>query len=315
MFSSLVFWSSVSGAVFLVAGLVLIRKEMAAASGLDKVILLGYTFVAAPLAIFGTEHLLSSRAIMQLVPSWIPAPLFWTYFVGIGLFAAAASFVARKQLRWSALLLAIMFFIFVLTMDIPGVIQQPKERLSWTLMLRETAFGGGALALAGWARQENARLSKALIAIGRICVAVALIFYSIEHFIFARNAPGVPLEKMTPNWVPVPQLWAYAVGIVLLVAGAAMLFNQRTQLAATWVGTVMALITLFLYFPIYLQELRTPLALEGLNYVGDTLLFGGIALFVAIAVTPSRRQAGGTLTEFPDLPSPDVRSDVRVAQR
>jgi uncharacterized membrane protein len=310
MFTSLVFWSSVSGLVFLIAGLVLIRKELAAASGLDKVIVLGYAFVAAPLATFGTEHLLSSRAIMQMVPSWIPAPLFWTYFVGIGLFAAAASFVARKQLRWSALLLAIMFFIFVLTMDIPAVIQQPKERLSWTLMLRETAFGGGALALAGWARQENARLSKALIAVGRICVAAALIFYGVEHFVFARNAPGVPLEKMTPNWVPVPQLWAYAVGALLLIAGAAMLFNWRTQMAAAWVGAVMTFITLFLYFPIYLQELGTPLGLEGLNYIGDTLLFGGVVLFVAIAVTPSRRQVGNKLTEFPEVPS-----DVRLAQR
>jgi uncharacterized membrane protein len=315
MFSGLVFWSSVSGAVFLIAGIVLIRKELTAASGIDKVILLGYAFVAAPLATFGTEHLLSPRSIMQLVPSWIPAPLFWTYFVGIGLFAAAASFVARKQLRWSSLLLAIMFFIFVLTMDLPAVIQQPKERLSWTLMLRETAFGGGALALAGWARQENVRLSKALIAIGRICVAVALIFYGVEHFVFARNAPGVPLEKMTPNWVPFPQLWAYAVGALLLIAGAGMLFNRQSRLAGAWVGTVMTLLTVFLYFPIYLQELGTPLSLEGLNYVGDTLLFGGMVLFVAIAVTLSRRQVGDRLTGFPDVPSLDVQSDARLAQR
>jgi len=312
MFSSLVFWSSFSGVVFLLVGLVLIRKELAAASGLNKVIVLGYAFVAAPLATFGTEHLLSSRSIMQLVPSWIPAPLFWTYFVGIGLFAAATSFIARKHLRWSALLLAIMFFIFVLTMDLPAVIEHPKERLNWTLMLREAAFGGGALALAGWVRQDqdNVRISKVLIAIGRICVAVALIFYGIEHFVFARNAPGVPLEKMTPNWVPVPQLWAYAVGAVLLIAGAGILFNRRTRLAAGWVGTVMTLLTLFLYFPIYIKELGTPLGMEGLNYVGDTLLFGGTVLFIGIAVTPSRRPVGDTLTEFPDVPS-----DGRLAER
>src|SRR5271166_1864977 len=187
--SSLVFWSSFIGLVFLLTALVLIRKELMQASGLDKVIVLGYVFEAAPLAAFGTEHFLSARSIMQLVPSWIPAPLFWTYFVGIALFAAAASFTARRYLRWSALLLAIMFFIFVLTMDLPGAIAPPKERLNWTLMLRETAFAGGALALAGWARQDNVRISKALIAIGRTCVAVALIFYSIEHFAFPKNAP------------------------------------------------------------------------------------------------------------------------------
>jgi hypothetical protein len=38
------------------------------------VIVLGYAFVAAPLAAFGTEHLLAPRLLIDLVPSWIPAP-------------------------------------------------------------------------------------------------------------------------------------------------------------------------------------------------------------------------------------------------
>lgn len=288
MSSSLVFWASSLGLAFLLAGLVLIRKEFAAARGLDKVMLLGFPFEAAPLAVFSMEHLLTPRALMGMVPSWIPAPLFWTYFVGFALLAAALSFTARKQLRWSALFLAIMFFIFVATMDIPGVIANSKDRLSWTLMLRESAFAGGALALAGWARQENIRVSKAMIAIGRTCVAIALIVYSIEHFVFPKFAPGVPLPKMTPGWVPLPEVWAYAVGLVLLVAGVAMLFNSRTRTAAASVGLVMAFLTWFLYFPIYLKELGTPAALEGLNYVGDTLLFGGTVLFIGIAASQSR---------------------------
>jgi uncharacterized membrane protein len=288
MTSSLVFWASVSGSAFLLAGLFLLRTELIQAFGLDQVILLGYVFVAAPLAVFGTEHLLAPRSIAALVPTWIPAPMFWTYFVGIALFAAALSFIARKHLRWSALLLGLMFVIFVLTMDLPAVVESPKERLAWTLMLRETAFAGGALALAGWARQENDRISKTLIAIGRICVAVPLLFYSIEHFVFAKFAPGVPLQKMTPNWVPLPQFWAYAVGALLLVAGAAMLFNWQTPTAAASVGIVMTFLTLFLYFPIYVKELGTANGLEGLNYVGDTLFFGGTVLLIGIAASQPR---------------------------
>jgi uncharacterized membrane protein len=309
MFSGLVFWASCLGSAVLLAGLVLIRKEFAAARGLDKVILLGFPFEAAPLAVFSMEHLLTPRALMGMVPSWIPAPLFWTYFVGFALLAAALSFTARKQLRWSALLLAIMFFIFVATMDIPGVIANAKARLPWTLMLRESAFAGGALALAGWARQQNVRqnnvrqdnlqISKTMIAIGRTCVAVALIVYSIEHFVFPKFAPGVPLPKMTPGWVPLPEFWAYAVGVVLLVAGVAMLFNWRTQTAAASVGLVMAFLTLFLYFPIYVKELGTADALEGLNYVGDTLFFGGTVLLIGIAASQSRRQV--RVTEFQDV--------------
>jgi uncharacterized membrane protein len=288
--TGLVFWASFLGTAFLLSGFALIRKQWTAARGLDKVILLGFAFVAAPLAVFGTEHMLIPHDLMGMVPTWIPVPLFWVYFVGSGLFAAALSFTARRYLRWSALCLALMFFIFVATMDLPGTIANAKDRISWTLMLRETAFGGGALALAGWARGENGRISKAMIAIGRTCVAVALIFYSIEHFAFPKSAPGVPLEKMTPNWVPMPAFWAYAVGAVLLVAGIGMLFNRRTATAAAYVGIVMTFLTLFLYFPLYLKALGTAQSLEELNYVGDTLFFGGTVLLIGIAASQDREQ-------------------------
>lgn len=285
MGSSLVLWASLLGAAFLLTGLALLRKELIAARGLNKVTLLGCIFVAAPLAVFGTEHLLTPTALVGMVPSWIPAPLFWVYFVGFGLFAAALSFTTKRYLRWSALLLAIMFFIFVATMDAPGVAANAKDRLSWTLMLREGAFAGGALALAGWARLQSDSTSKIMIAIGRTCVAIALIFYGIEHFAFPKFAPGVPLPKMTPAWVPAPQLWAYAVGAVLVVAGIGILLNRRTAPAAAAVGIVMTYLTLFLYFPLYLKALGTPQSLEELNYVGDTLMFGGTVLLIGFAAT------------------------------
>jgi len=293
MFSSLVLWSSVAGSVFLLVGLILIRKDLTP-FGLHNIVVLGYPFVAAPLAAFSMQHLLAARDLMQMVPSWIPAPLFWTYFVGIGLFAAALSFTVRKQVRWSALLLAIMFFIFVATMDIPGAMANPKNRIAWSLMFRETAFAGGALALAGAARlQESIRISNAMIAIGRTCVAVTLLFYSFEHFAFPKSAPGVPLPKMTPNWVPVPELWAYAVGVILLIAGAAMFFNRRTRTAAAVVGLVMTFLTIALYFPLYVKALGTAQGLEEFNYVADTLFFGGTVFLVGIAAIQTRGKAIG----------------------
>jgi hypothetical protein len=54
-----------------------------------------------------------------------------------------------------------------------------------------------------------------------------------------------------------------------------MLFNWRTRIAAASVGVVMTFLTLFLYFPLFVKALGTAQSLEELNYVGDTLLFGG----------------------------------------
>jgi uncharacterized membrane protein YphA (DoxX/SURF4 family) len=194
-----------------------------------------------------------------------------------------------------------MFFIFVATMDLPAAIAHAKDRMYWSYTLRETAFGGGALALAGAAWQQHSpKASRLMLALGRICVALALIFYGFEHFAFPKFAPGVPLEKVSPAWVPAPHLLAYAVGAVLLIAGIGMFFNWRTRLAAASVGTVMTLLTLFFYFPIFVRAWNTPRALDELNYVGDTLFFGGTVLLVGIAVSLCRQQVP-ELSEFPDI--------------
>ena len=43
-------------------------------------------------------------------------------------------------------------------------------------------------------------------------------------------------------------------------------------------GIVLLLLTIFFYVPILLLEIRSPLAVEGVNYVGDTFLFAATTL-------------------------------------
>jgi hypothetical protein len=208
------------------------------------------------------------------VPRWLPAPLFWTYFAGAALLAAAISLIAWRCVRWSASLLALFFLIIVAIVDLPNLPRNLHDRIFWTLTVRETCFAAGALVLAGslWPR------GRALVSVARSVVACTFLFYAIEHFLFPRFVPGVPLEKLTPPWIPGAALLAYLVGIVLFASGLGLMARCSYRIASASAGTMLLLLTIFFYIPILITEIHTSLAVEGINYVGDTLLFAATAL-------------------------------------
>jgi uncharacterized membrane protein len=285
--SRFAFWPIFAGVVFLGIGIFVERKSLSTSRGWDKLLALRCIFYATPLAVFGAEHLVSAQGIMQVVPTWMPMRLFWTYLVGVALIAAAVSLTFRKNLRLSAGLLAIMFFLFVLLIHVPNVAAHLRERLYWAIALRDLTFAGGALAL--FATQQ--RRSSSLITIARMCIGLPLIVYGIEHFLHPEFAPGVPLSKLTPAWVPFPIALAWLTGAVLLVAGVAILLNKHSRNAATLAGLLMVLLTLLLYLPILLMAAGTAQIVEGVNYVADTLLFGATILLLAEALPQIDRQS------------------------
>jgi uncharacterized membrane protein len=262
-----------AGVAALVAGVVLVRQRMRSVSGAGKLIVLGPVFEAVALGMFSAEHFTAARDLAPAVPHWLPWHVFWVYFFGTALLAAAISLIAWTCVRWSAPLLTAFFFIIVLTLDVPGIPALPHDRFFWILTVRETCFGAGMLVLAAsaWGRDVLARL-------GRELVALVMIFYAIEHFLHPHHVCGVPLEKMTPAWWPAPVLLAYLVGIALLAGGVGLLFARTARIAAAGSGLVLVVLTAVFYVPIFLTETHTPLAVEGLNYAGDTLLFAATVL-------------------------------------
>ena len=267
-----------AGIAALVAGLILVGERFRAASGADRVVVLGPAFEAVALAVFAAEHFLAARDLMPIVPRWLPGSLFWTYFVGAALLAAAISFVAWRHVRWSAALLALLFLIIVATIDLPSLPKDAHERHFWTLTVRELAFASGAMVLAGSLWPRGRSVVAALIRLGRGIVAATFIFYATQHFLFPEHVPGVPLAKLTPAWVPAPTVLSYFVGIVLLISGAGLLIRRTIRVAAAGSGILLLALTAFFYVPILAMEIHSELAVEAVNYVGDTLLFAATAL-------------------------------------
>jgi uncharacterized membrane protein YphA (DoxX/SURF4 family) len=258
---------------------IFLRGEWPRARGLNKLILFGPIFYAAPLAAFGTEHFTLTAVIASLVPKWIPWHMFWAYFVGACFIAAGFSLVTGIQTRLAASLLALTFFLFVLLMDVEFAARHAHDRFGWTFALRELAFCGGPLALAASLSGAQGRWLKT---VARYFVAVPVLFYGVEQFLHADHVPGVPLEPLTPAYVVGHSFWAYFAAVVYVVGGILLLIGKKTRAAATWVGLSVFIVELAVYVPIAVVE-RASLD-NGFNYLGDTLMFCGTVLLLAGAM-------------------------------
>ncbi len=282
-------WSYGVAALVFATGLVVIflRGEWRTEPKLDKLILFGPLFYAVPIAAFGTEHFTLSRGIASIVPAWIPWHVFWVYLVGACLIAAAFSLVTGIWVRISASLLALMFFLFVVLMDVPGCMRSPHNRFEIILALRELSFCAGPLAMAAsLSQQQSPRAARGAATIARYFIVVPVLFYAIEQFLHADHVPGIPLEKLNPAWLFGHSMWTYVTAVIYLIAGIPLLAGKKTRAAAAWIGLIVLFVIVVVYVPIAVAERAS---LEGLNYLFDTLMYCGTVLLLAGAMPRSEK--------------------------
>jgi uncharacterized membrane protein YphA (DoxX/SURF4 family) len=282
---SQVIWSYFAGGVVLAIGVaaIFLRGDWQKARGFDKLILFGPLFYAGPIAAFGTEHFTVTEGIESIMPAWIPWHQFWVYLVGACFIAAALSLVTGIEARLAASLLALTFFLFVALMHAPNWVQDPRNRFALAVALRETSFSGGALALAAsLMRQPRERGAQKLATIARYFVAIPVLFFSFEQFMHGKYVAGVPLNRITPEYVFGHVIWTYLAAVVYAIAGTLLLLGKKTRAAATWLGATVLFVELVVYVPIAVVD-RASLG-NGLNYVADTLMFCGAVLLLARAM-------------------------------
>ena len=288
-FSGPAFWMSAASIALLVIGLVAAKNDIAQARGLGRIVALTNLCFAIPLAVFGAEHFALGNSMIGLVPSYMPWRLFWIYFVGVVLIVAALSIATRIQVRWSGLLFGIMMFLFVAMIHFPGAVKS-GDRIIWTIVIREMSFAGGGLVLAGIAFPRLRGKGNSLITVGRVLIAIAAIFFGVQHFLHPLAVPGVPLAKQMPTWIPARAVIDYLTGAFLIVGGVCFLLVRKTQAAATYLGTWILLLVVGYYGPMLIGALVDPgttTKIEALNYFADTLLFGGTILSLAHTTTAS----------------------------
>jgi uncharacterized membrane protein YphA (DoxX/SURF4 family) len=100
--------------------------------------------LALTCALFGFEHFQYVQFVAGLVPAWIPAHVFWTYFCGGALMAAGIGMLLRIQARLAAGLLGLMIFIWFIVLHIPRALADPRSGggNEWASVFESLAFAG-----------------------------------------------------------------------------------------------------------------------------------------------------------------------------
>ncbi len=287
--SSVAIAMSAAGVAAFLIGIPNATRRIAAARGLDTMLALTSLCVAIPLAVFGALHVFGPQFVKNIVPAYMPWRMFWVYAVGAGLLAASLSIATGIAVRASGLLFGIMMFLFVALIHLPGAIASGHDRIIWTIVFRESSFGGAGWLLAGTAMSGRGQDRGGLIAVGRACVTIALIVFGFEHFLHPLGMPGVPLAKLMPAWVPGRVIVDDVTGAALLAVAGSVLIGRGTRTVGAGVGGWLLGLIVVIYVPVMLGALFNPgvgVQLEGINYFADTLLFTGAVLALASA-TPT----------------------------
>ena len=291
-------WPYFAGGAILIIGIVMARKyKVPQAHGLDRIVFLGPLLLAIPMAIFGGDHFMAAPFVAKIVPSWIPGQLFWTYFVGVALIAAALSLATKIQPRLSAALLGIMIFIFVLTIHIPSCFATPYDKTRLTIVLRDSTLAGAALAFAA-SRSEGCQvegtpawlqslglhsLGSILIVAARFFIAISMAVFGIDQYLNPTFAAGIPQEGPVfvtmPGWIPGHVFWAYLTGTIFVVCAIGLTTRKYARSAATFLGVTVLALALFIYLPITIAK-ASDIA-NGLNYLAIHLALAGAALLLA----------------------------------
>ena len=112
--------------------------------------------LGAFLAYCGALHFPYAKYVAGLIPPWIPAHMFWTYFAAIALIAGGIGVLVPRTARLAATLSGIMLLSWVFLVHIPLAISTHtvSEVSRGFQALQDSAV---AFMLAGWPRGAGAR--------------------------------------------------------------------------------------------------------------------------------------------------------------
>ena len=171
-------WTNAGKALAVCGGAIAVALSSRSADGETirlpgGLIVVGRLFFSAFLILGGIQHFIWSQFVKTMVPSWIPGPVFWTYFAGVALIAGGVGIVLpqttrlaerrtgvmtfqkrllyalRVTMRLAAPCTGVMIFLWVILLHIPRAMANLHDSNETTAVFEALAFSGIAFVLSG----------------------------------------------------------------------------------------------------------------------------------------------------------------------
>ena len=116
---------------------------------MKKITTIGRILFAIPFALFGINHFLQTDYYLGMLTSFIPLGAYTIILTGIMLIVASISIITKKFVKFSTIMLAVLLFIFIITIHIPHLFDGTDRTITLIALLKDISLMGGSLMIAG----------------------------------------------------------------------------------------------------------------------------------------------------------------------
>jgi putative oxidoreductase len=127
---------------------------------MKKLTTIGRILFAVPFALFGINHFLMLDYYLGMLTSFIPLGAYTIILTGIMLIAASISIITKVLVKFSTLMLAILLFIFIITIHVPHLFTDADKTITIIALFKDISLMGGSLMISGIYSEEEEPKNK-----------------------------------------------------------------------------------------------------------------------------------------------------------
>jgi uncharacterized membrane protein len=235
----------------------------------------GRWLFAIAIVLFGVEFFILATSMSGPLPGppWARGGVSPAWLACAGFILCGVSLAVGRMARWTAMLLGMAVLAFALVHWAPALVAHLHDPGPWTVVFELLAISGGAFVLAAGLSSSLLGAWGWVAAAGRYMVAVSLVVFAVQHFMYARFVAGL----VTP-WIPWHLFWAYFTGAAFVAAALSFVAGKMVRLAAGLLGLMFLSWVLVLHAP---RVAASPRNGDEVTSLLVALAMGGVSFILA----------------------------------